>query len=41
MIIEAVYCRDKKEFEYLEKIRETKLKLRRFEYIGETGLKKE
>lgn len=24
MIIEAVYCRDKKEFEYLEEIRETK-----------------
>lgn len=40
MIIEAVYCRDKKEFEYLEEIRETKLKLRRFEHIGEDRFEK-
>lgn len=40
MIIEAVYCRDKKEFEYLEEIRETKLKLRRFEHIGENRFEK-
>lgn len=36
MIIEAVYCRDKKEFEYLEEIRETKLNT-----SEKTGLKKE
>ena len=35
MVIEAVYCRDRKEFEYLEEIRETKLKLSRFRYIGD------
>lgn len=40
MIIEAVYCRDKKEFEYLEEIREAKLKLRRFEHIGEDRFEK-
>lgn len=35
MVIEAVYCKDKKEFEYLEEIRETKLKLKRFGHIEE------
>ncbi len=35
MVIEAVFCKNKKEFEYLEEIRETKLKLGRFEYIEE------
>lgn len=39
MVIEAVYCKDKKEFEYLEEIRETNLK--DLDTSKKTGLKKE
>lgn len=39
MVIKAVYCKDKKEFEYLEEIRETKLKLKRFRHIEDDKFK--